>query len=538
MADIKTKKKQEVSIKKLDRATIMEQNLKSNIINIKDKTKENYEKSENTAQEYAENKVNSTMHDIIYYTPRLNRKGKQSFEETMQNIEKGKVQIKKAQKGIKNVKRKEKITINKAKRNIKRVQNTVKSAKNTVKTTGKATKQTIKTTKQVAQSSVKLAQRTAQMTKQAVKTTIQATKVAIKTTISIIKAIIASMKALVSAIIAGGWVAVVVIVVICFVGLICSSIFGIFFSSEKGVGNRTMSSVISEINTEYINKITEIQKNNEYDQYEIKSNRTEWKDIISIYAVVESKGKEQTDIITIDERKSNELKEIFWKMNTINYKIEEIEQDVEIKDDNGNVKSEKKLVKKLYIETFGKTLQEMIEMYELNEKQKEQIAELQDGKYDSVWRYLLVGSSTGSNDIVEVAKQYIGNVGGQPFWSWYGFDARVEWCACFVSFCANQCGYIEQGIIPKFASCESEGVAWFKACNLWQERDYIAKAGDIIFFDWADSNDGKADHVGIVEKVENETVYTIEGNTRGDMCKQNQYNINSSVILGYGTLAY
>ena len=146
MADIKTKKKEEISIKKLDRATIMGQNLKSNIISVKDKTKENYEKNENTAQEYAENKVNNTMHDIIYYTPRLNRKRKQNFEKTIQNIEKGTVQIKKAQKGIKNVKRKGKITINKAKRNIKKVQNTVKSAKNTVKTTEKTAKTTIKTT--------------------------------------------------------------------------------------------------------------------------------------------------------------------------------------------------------------------------------------------------------------------------------------------------------------------------------------------------------------------------------------------------------
>lgn len=64
------------------------------------------------------------------------------------------------------------------------------------------------------------------------------------------------------------------------------------------------------------------------------------------------------------------------------------------------------------------------------------------------------------------------------------------------------------------------------------------KHGDIIFFDWADSNDGKADHVGIVEKCENGIVYTIEGNTSGDVCKQNQYNVGSSVILGYGTPAY
>ena len=64
------------------------------------------------------------------------------------------------------------------------------------------------------------------------------------------------------------------------------------------------------------------------------------------------------------------------------------------------------------------------------------------------------------------------------------------------------------------------------------------KDGDIIFFDWADSNDGKADHVGIVERIENGKVYTIEGNTTGDVCKQNEYDLNSSVILGYGTPMY
>ena len=140
--------------------------------------------------------------------------------------------------------------------------------------------------------------------------------------------------------------------------------------------------------------------------------------------------------------------------------------------------------------------------------------------------------------IVEVAKKQIGNIGGQPFWSWYGYNSRVEWCACFVSWCANECGYIEAGIIPKFASCESEGVAWFKTCGLWQEKGYTQKSGDIIFFDWADSNDGLADHVGIVSRVENGIIYTVEGNTRGDVCKENKYSIDSSVIRGFGTPAY
>ncbi len=407
MVDIKTKKKQAISVKKLDRKTMMGQNLKSNIISVKDKTKENYEKNENTVQEYVTNKVNNKMHDIIYYTSRLNRKGKQNLEKTKENIVKGKMQIKKARKGIKNVKRKGKITIKKTKRNIKKVQNTIKSAKNTVKTT----KQTIKSTRQVAKSSVKLAQRTAQMTKQAIKTTIQATKVVIKTTIAIIKAIIMATKAIVSAIIAGGWVAVVVIVVICLIAMICTSIFGIFFSNEKDVGDKTMSSVIREINTDFTNRITEIQTNTEHDEYEINSNRAEWKDILSLYAVVVSNGKEQTDVITLDDKKINKLKEIFWQMNTITSRVDEIEKDIEVVDENGNKKTEKKKIKMLHIEITNKSLQEMIDLYNLNPKQKEQLAELQKSEYNSMWSYVLYGSSAGNNDIVQIALSQIGNKG-------------------------------------------------------------------------------------------------------------------------------
>ena len=104
--------------------------------------------------------------------------------------------------------------------------------------------------------------------------------------------------------------------------------------------------------------------------------------------------------------------------------------------------------------------------------------------------------NTGENsDIVTVALSQVGNVGGEPYWSWYGFKERVEWCACFVSYCANECGYIEKGIIPKFAGCESEGVSWFKTKKLWQEGGVIPRPGYIVFFDWKDKHDGKADHV-------------------------------------------
>ena len=140
----------------------------------------------------------------------------------------------------------------------------------------------------------------------------------------------------------------------------------------------------------------------------------------------------------------------------------------------------------------------------------------------------------GNEAIVEVAAQQVGNVGGGPYWRWYGFYDRVEWCACFVSWCAHKCGYIEDGIIPKFAVV-GHGMSWFKNRDQWQERGYHPMPGDIIFFDW--DGDGLGNHVGIVESSDDTYVYTIEGNS-GDRCRRRTYFISSSMIMGYGIPAY
>lgn len=145
-----------------------------------------------------------------------------------------------------------------------------------------------------------------------------------------------------------------------------------------------------------------------------------------------------------------------------------------------------------------------------------------------------------SNLIVEVARSQIGNVGGEPYWSWYGFTERVEWCACFVSWCANQCGYIDAGIIPKFSGCEW-GVSWFKQQGAWANNSITPTPGMIIFFDWRDEEggglDGRADHVGIVAKVDSGRVYTIEGNS-ADSCRERSYPVGHYEIIGYAIPAY
>jgi Membrane proteins related to metalloendopeptidases len=142
----------------------------------------------------------------------------------------------------------------------------------------------------------------------------------------------------------------------------------------------------------------------------------------------------------------------------------------------------------------------------------------------------------GSDDIVAVAAAQLGNYNGQLYWSWYGFTTRVEWCATFVSWCAEQCGYIDAGIILKYAYCPF-GASWFQTRGLWQTGggSYTPIAGDIIFFDW--EMDGEIDHTGIVENSDGSIVYTIEGNT-GNSVKRITYSIYSGVIAGYGTPAY
>ena len=140
------------------------------------------------------------------------------------------------------------------------------------------------------------------------------------------------------------------------------------------------------------------------------------------------------------------------------------------------------------------------------------------------------GSRPGNQAVVDLAKSQVGNVGGYPYWSWYGFGSRVEWCACFVSWCYGQMGLSE----PRFAACQSQGIPWFQSHGQWGARGYDNLApGDAIFFDW--DLDGSADHVGIVIGTDGSRVYTVEGNS-GDACKIKSYDLNYECIKGYGLM--
>lgn len=432
-----------------------------------------------------------------------------------------------------------------AKGTVKSSEKAIKTAEKTSKAAIKTAEKTAKATQKAAQATAKAAQKAAEMARQAAIAAYKAAVAAAKAIAAAIKAIAAAIKELIAAIAAGGWVAVVVIIVICLIGLIVASCFGIFFSSEDTGSTQTMQQVVKEINLDYQNKLDDIKNSNTYDELEMSGSRAVWPEVLSIYAVKTTNDPDNPqEVASMTDEKKQLLKDIFWEMNEISYETEEKTETVivETDDGEGNIVEEEveETTVYLYITVSHKTVEEMMSQYGFTEDQKVQVAELlaQDS---SMWASVLYGIYGADDQIVAVALSQLGNVGGEPYWSWYGFGSRVEWCACFVSWCADQCGYIETGVIPKYAGCVS-GVNWFKDRGQWADNDIEPAPGMIIFFDWDNKGssgpqDGESDHTGIVERVEDGIVYTVEGNY-GDSCRENHYAVGYYEILGYGIPAY
>ena len=423
-----------------------------------------------------------------------------------------------------------------AKGTVKATEKGVKTAKATSKTAIKTTEQTAKAAQKTAKASAKAAQKAAQTAKVTAKATAEATKATVKATIAAVKAIIAGTKALISALIAGGWIAIVIIIIVVLLG--CAvSLFG------GGSDSTSYTPVSAEVEA-YTPLIQKYAK-----QYGIP----EYVELIKAVMMQESGGKGSDPMQaaegSFNKKYPHEPNGIKDPEYSIECGVQELKAALVSAEVENPIDMERiKLALQGY--NFGngyiswaKTNYGGYSYANAVEFSAMQAARLGWEKYGDtqypahVLRYYPYGrafTSGGNQAIVEVALTQLGNEGGQPYWSWYGFDGRVEWCACFASWCADQCGYLESGIIPKFSLC-SDGVDWFKGKGQWLDKNYEPQAGDIIFFDWG--NDGSIDHVGIVEKCENGTVYTVEGNS-GDACRQQSYPVGSSSIYGYGCPKY
>ena len=587
MADIKTRDAVKGTIKTIDKAAIASERMKSAYAKTKDKAEQGYYAEEGSATEYASDKVSYVADRIkdegIH---QFNKHGQKSVQTTKENIVKAKDKIanfktkramkaaeqkqaqaaseqvgsasrqgttsrsvvsdvpaqtirtkRQAEKTIKQSARSTGKTVKTAaKGTVKSAEKGVKTAQATSKAAIKTTDASVKTAQTAAKASAKATQRAVQAAKVTAKATAEATKAAVKATISAVKAIIAGTKTLISAIIAGGWIAVVIILIVVLFG--CAvSLFG------GGSDSNSYTPVSAEVEA-YEPLIQKYAK-----QYDIP----EYVELIKAVMMQESGGRGLDPMQAagggFKTRYPHEPNGIKDPEYSIECGVQElkaalISAEVENPIDMEHIK----LALQGY--NFGNGYiswaknnyggYSYANAVEFSTMQAQRLGwdSYGDTQYVAhVLRYYPYGrafTSGSSKAIVEVALTQLGNEGGQPYWSWYGFEGRVEWCACFVSWCADQCGYIESGLIPKFAGCV-DGSNWFKDNGQWQDRSYEPQAGDIIFFDW--EGDGETDHVGIVEKCENGVVYTVEGNS-GDACRQRSYPVGSSVIYGYGLPAY
>ena len=541
MADIKTRTTKK-DIKIFDKASTVGDKMKSTYVRTKNNAENLADDGHNSPTDYAENNIRSAVENVTKDTARgvknttksAYKKGRELYR-THKDIKQAKNTVDQTAKTVKTI---GKQTTKTLQHSVKTTKKTVKTAEQTSKAAIKTSKAAAKTAKEAAKASAKAAKAAAQAAKAAARATVAAVKIAAKAAVAAVKAIIAGVKALVAAIAAGGWVAVVIIIIICLVALLLAC-FGIFFSGEDTGTGITMQTAVSEISTEYQAKIDEIKSSNTHDVVEITGLNPVWKDVMAIYAAKTSFDPDNPqEVASMDESKKELLKTVFWDMNIISSSTasKTVSMPTETVDADGNITVTYTNVTKtyLYIKVTHKTPNEMATAYGFNSQQNQILSELLSEEYADLWSSVLYGISGGSKKILSVAAMQIGNSGGQPYWSWYGFGSRVEWCACFVSWCANECGYIDAGIIPKFASCDV-GMNWFKNHSLWQTNTYTPREGDIIFFDW--DSDGLANHVGIVEKVKDGKVHTIEGNS-GDACKKLEYNSSDSKILGYGIPQY
>lgn len=389
MADIKVKDITKKSVKTLNKAVVQAERFKDTIVRTKEKAEESVS-NDISANEYANNKIKfATNRGIDEGVHQFNKQGQKSLMKTKENYQKSKAKIKAFKKKMQSK---------------GQVKSTVKNTKTAIKTSKEVAKKAEKTAKET----VKASKRAVQVARETAKRTAQGIKVAVKATISAIKAIIAGTKALIAALVAGGWVVAVIVIVICLVGLLVSSIFGIFFSSEKTSANAiTMNEVVAECNQEFADKIQSIQDSNAHDEYVLDGSMASWKDILLVYTIKQSNGKNETDVVTMDDKKKKVLKEIFWDMNSLSSEVKEetvTEQGVNTDEEPKEV--EKKV---LHIKITSKSVEDMKSQYSFNNEQNTQLAELSSDKYSSLWAGVIYGSN-GSGEYVNWRQ-------GDPSWS-------------------------------------------------------------------------------------------------------------------------
>ena len=429
-----------------------------------------------------------------------------------------------------------KATIKTAKGGVKTAERGIKTAEQTSRVAIKTTEQAARQAQAAAKTAAKSAEKAAHAAKVAAQKAAQAAKRTAELTAKAVKAIIAAVKELIAAIIAGGWVSLVVILIIVLLGVAIA-----LFGGGSGSSNSSYTPVSAEVEA-YTPTIRIYAQ-----QYGIG----EYVELIKAVMMQESGGRgndpmqcSESGYNTRYDHAPNSITDPAYSIevgvHTLAVCLSEAGVENPIDMDHIKLALQGYNYGNGFI-SWAKTNYggySIAAAIEFSDQQAQRLgwSSYGDKQYVShVLRYYPYGrafTAGGNTAIVEIALTQLGNEGGEPYWTWWGYSDRVEWCAIFVSWCADQCGYLDSGVIPRFQGVDL-GSEWFKNNGQWQDNTYEPNPGDIIFFDWEPDDD--CDHVGIVEKCENGIVYTVEGNST-DACRQRQYTVGSSNIYGYGLL--
>ena len=558
MADIKIRDAVTGTIKAIDKSAVVAERMKDAFIRTKEEMQRGTSTTEGNPEEYATDKVTGHAETAAAHTARaFDKQGQKAvrqsvraktrpsfdsepptFTETPQPETAG-AQFKRAEQKrmLLRTQRSNGETIKtsvreKRTRSIKTADRAVKPVERSVRTV-RRTARTIPANPGVT---VKTANASARRAKAAARNSVEVVKKAAAAASKAIRAILAATKALVNAILAGSWIAITIVLVVVLLGAAIS-----LFGSESG---RTSYVPVSE-EVEAYTPIIRVYAN----QYGIG----EYVELIKAIMMQESGGQgfdpmqaSESGYNTRYPRTPNVITDPEYSIDVgVQTIADSLRQaDVESPVDMENIK----LALQGY--NFGNGFipwvrenyggYSAIAAIEFSNYMAAQLgwSGYGDKQYPAhVLRYYPFGrafTAEGNQAIVEIALTQVGNVGGEPYWSWWGLSERAEWCAMFVSWCADQAGFLDTGAIPKFENCVW-GANWFKDNAGWADGSAEPSPGDIIFFDW--EPDGYPDHVGIVEKCEGGRVYTIEGNVNDD-CAQGSYYVGDTCIFGYGLPAY
>lgn len=459
----------------------------------------------------------------------------------------------------------------------KTIKTTARSGIKTTAKTAKTAERSIKTAEKTAKTAVKTAEKTAQTAKKTAETTAKASEKAMtaayKAAVATGKAVVAATKAIVAAAKSAASAATKIITAIVaalgsagpFIALALVFVLVSCLLTGDSVQNSdndmTNAEIISDINDEWQRQLDWINTDS-YENVIIQGSRASWVDVYSVFTAL---AADEVDNGNWERR--DWISKVFWDMHSITYTKEisiagetavqlpititlqtgevtflyinngavnrqtEItyQNEADIKDLLEQYK-DREISMVLTLEIHTKTIDEMADYYNFSDWQRDEAKSLTEDDFKEYWMERIYGIYGADTDIVNVALTQVGNTGGYPYWAYTGYSSRVEWCACFVSWCAGQCGYVDQGLFPNTASPPYQA-QYFRSEGHWLDGSATPSPGMIIFFDWYNAD--FADHVGIVEKVEDGYVYTIEGNS-SDSVRQNTWTVGDGRIMGYG----